>query len=80
MIRRYVPTTTATIKGQVTIPASLKKKLNIHQGTRMLVEEKNGKIIMEPLPDNLLKAGRGRLKTKGKVLKNLLADREADTE
>lgn len=75
-----MPTTTATIKGQVTIPATLRKKLNIHQGTRMLVEEKNGKIIMEPLPDDLLKAGRGRLKTKGKALARLLADREFEAK
>ena len=68
-------TTTATIKGQVTIPAELRKKLNIHQGTRLRVEEKNGKIIMEPLPDDLLKAGRGMLKSKGKTLQRLLADR-----
>ena len=73
-------TATTTIKGQVTIPAALRKKLNIRQGTRLLIEEENGKIIMEPLPDDLLKTGRGRLKTKGEVLKNLLADREADTE
>ncbi|MFZ5762506.1 MAG: AbrB/MazE/SpoVT family DNA-binding domain-containing protein [Thermodesulfobacteriota bacterium] len=73
-------TVKTTTKGQVTIPAALRKKLNIHQGTRLLVEEKNGKIIMDPLPDDLLKAGRGRLKTKGETLKNLLADRKADTE
>lgn len=73
-------TTTATIKGQVTIPAGLRKKLNIHQGTRLRVEEKNGRIIMEPLPDDLLKAGRGMLKSQGKTLQRLLADRafEAD--
>lgn len=73
-------TVKTTTRGQVTIPAALRKKLNIHQGTRLLVEEKNGRIIMEPLPDDLLKAGLGRLNTRGKVLKNLLADRKADTE
>lgn len=75
-----MPTTVATVNGQVTIPAALRQQRNIRQGTRILVEEKSGKIIMEPLPDDLLKTGRGRLKTKGEVLKNLLADREADTE
>jgi hypothetical protein len=34
-----------------------------------------GRVIAEPLSDNLLKAGRGRLKTKGKALARLLADR-----
>ncbi|MBU1736654.1 MAG: AbrB/MazE/SpoVT family DNA-binding domain-containing protein [Proteobacteria bacterium] len=73
-------TTTATIKGQVTIPVGLRKKLNIHQGTRLKVMEKNGLIIMEPLPDDLILAGRGMLKTKGGALRSLLADREAEAE
>jgi hypothetical protein len=39
-----------------------------------------GRIVAEPLPDDLLKAGRGLLNTKGEVLKNLLADRGADRQ
>ena len=80
MKKRHVPTTVATVNGQVTIPSAPRQQLNIRQGTRLLIEEENGKIIMEPLPDDLLKTGRGRLKTKGKALERLLADREADTE
>ncbi|GBE13289.1 spoVT / AbrB like domain protein [bacterium BMS3Bbin14] len=67
--------TTLTLKGQVVIPASLRKKMKIHQGTRLKVEEKNGKIIMEPLPDDLVSSGRGLLKSKGRVLQALLQDR-----
>ena len=67
--------TTLTLKGQVVIPASLRKKLKIQQGTRLNVAEKNGKIIMEPLPDELVSLGRGLLKSKGKVLQALLKDR-----
>ena len=67
--------TTLTMKGQVVIPAALRKKLKIRQGMRLHVEEKNGKIIMEPLPDDVVSSGRGLLKTKGKVLQALLKDR-----
>lgn len=73
-------TTTATVKGQVTIPRWLREKLHIRQGTRLTVEEKNGRIIMEPLPDDLLCAGRGMLKSKGRALKLLLAEREVEAE
>ena len=73
-------TTTATIKGQVTIPVGLRKKLKIHRGTRLQVKECNGKIIMEPLPDDLLAVGRGMLKTKGKALRRLLLDRQFEAE
>ncbi len=73
-------TTTATIKGQVTIPAPLRKKLNIRQGTKISVREQDGKIIMEPLPDDVIKAGRGILKTKGTSLRQLLADRATEAD
>jgi AbrB family looped-hinge helix DNA binding protein len=73
-------TTTATIKGQVTIPVGLRKKLKIQRGTRLRVEECNGKIIMEPLPDDFLSTGRGMLKTKGKTLRSLLADRKLEAK
>jgi len=73
-------TTTATQKGQVLIPVSLRRKLSIRKGTRLSVTEKDGKIVMEPLPDDFIKTGRGMLKTKGKVLNTLLADRRFEAK
>lgn len=67
--------TTLTVKGQVVIPARLRKKLKLQQGSRLHVEEQNGRIIMEPLLDDLISSGRGLLKSKGKVLKALRKDR-----
>jgi AbrB family looped-hinge helix DNA binding protein len=67
--------TTLTMKGQVVIPAPLRKKLKLQKGSRLHVEELNGRIIMEPLPDDLVASGRGLLKSKGKVLKALRRDR-----
>ncbi len=68
--------TTLTMKGQVVIPAALRKKLKIQQGARLHVEEKNGKIIMAPLPADMVSSGRGLLESKGRVLRALLKDRE----
>jgi len=67
--------TTLTMKGQVVIPAPLRKKLKLQKGSRLHVEELNGRIIMEPLPDDLVASGRGLLQSKGKVLKALRRDR-----
>ncbi|MHB8789645.1 MAG: AbrB/MazE/SpoVT family DNA-binding domain-containing protein [Desulfobulbaceae bacterium] len=58
--------TTLTMKGQVVIPAPLRKKLKLQQESRLHVEEQNGRIIMEPLPDDLVASGRGLLKSKGR--------------
>ncbi len=73
-------TTTATVKGQVTIPALLRKKLNIHQGTKISVREQNGKIIMEPLSEDIVTAGRGMLHSQGRVIDRLLADRKSEAD
>lgn len=73
-------TTTATQKGQVLIPVALRKKFNIHKGTRLSVKESNGKIVLEPLADDFICRDRGVLKTQGKLVKQLLADREAEAQ
>lgn len=37
---------TVTSKGQITIPASIRKILNLDKGDKVILEEDNGKIIM----------------------------------
>lgn len=41
-------TSTVTIKGQIVIPAKLREKVGIKKGTRVLIEEKNGDIVIHP--------------------------------
>jgi len=74
-----MPTVTATTKGQVVIPAPLRKKFNIKKGTKLLVSEEDGKIIMETVSEDLVNSGRGMLCTRGKVLKRLMEDRESES-
>lgn len=37
-----------TIKGQIVIPARLRKKVGIKKGTRVFLEERGGDIIIHP--------------------------------
>lgn len=60
-----------TSQGQITIPASMRKKLVLDIYHKALVKTENHKIIVEPLPD-LLSLG-GLLKTK--ALKSQKIDR-----
>ncbi len=52
---------TVSSKGQVVIPAALRKKLRIKGGTRVAVEERDGKITLTPNPYDALLALRGCL-------------------
>jgi AbrB family looped-hinge helix DNA binding protein len=67
---------TSTIKGQIVIPAEIRKKFKILKGTRVNVYENGNKIIVEPLTENPVREGMGMLKTRGRILKALTADRK----
>ncbi len=69
---------TSTIKGQIVIPASIGKKFNIVKGTRVRVYEDGERILVEPVNEDPVASGRGMLKTGGKVLQALIADRSKE--
>jgi AbrB family looped-hinge helix DNA binding protein len=64
-----------TAKGQVVIPAHIRKKYNISKGTKVKIEEKDGQIILKPLMSNPVKNARGIFKNGKSALKFLLSDR-----
>jgi len=73
--------TTATTKGQVVIPASVRKKLGIKAGTRIQVEldEANAQIILKPVTREYIHSLRGKFGAPGGV-KELEASRARDRE
>jgi len=66
----------ANVKGQIFILAQIRKKLSIGRGTRLKIYEEGNRIVVEPLQPDAVEAGRGMLKSKGRVLKLLLEDRK----
>ncbi|MEP7357508.1 MAG: AbrB/MazE/SpoVT family DNA-binding domain-containing protein [Anaerolineales bacterium] len=73
--------TTATSKGQIVIPAELRKKLNIKEGTRIVVEvnEENLQLILTPITREYIHSLRGKYKGRG-LLKALMEDRQWERE
>ena len=71
---------TSTVKGQIVIPAEIRKKFKIEKGTRVNIYAEDNKIIVEPLIDDPVLEGRGMLKTRGGLLKALLADRQREAK
>lgn len=70
---------TVSSKGQVVIPAPIRKKLNIQKGAKLIVSVEDNRIVLESVED-LIRQGRGLLPTKGKVLKLLLEERKKEAE
>lgn len=71
--------TYATIKGQIVIPASLRRKYGIKNGTKIIVTDIGDAIVLKPVTEQYLRNLQGSLKGKG-GLKVLLEERHKDKE
>ena len=73
--------TTATSKGQIVIPSSVRRKFGIKEGTRIQIDpnEKDGTIILKPITREYVHSVRGRYKGKG-LLKALMAEKKRERE
>jgi AbrB family looped-hinge helix DNA binding protein len=73
--------TTATSKGQIVIPASIRKQFGIKEGTRIRVEvdDETGKILLLPITSEYVFSLHGRLKGKG-LLAELKAEKNREKE
>ena len=73
--------TTATTKGQVVIPSSVRRKLGIKTGTRIQVEidEGNSQIILTPITREYIKSLAGKFRGLP-LLEDLMRERQLDKE
>jgi AbrB family looped-hinge helix DNA binding protein len=73
--------TYATVKGQIVIPSSVRRKFGIKQGTRIEIEidEDNRHIILTPITREYVHSLRGKYRGKG-LLKALMAEKQRERE
>ena len=71
--------TTATAKGQIVIPSSMRKKLGIKEGTRIQIElnEEAKEITLKPITREYVHSLCGKFKGKG-LLKALMAEKKKE--
>jgi AbrB family looped-hinge helix DNA binding protein len=67
-----------TSKGQVVIPARLRRRLGIRKGTVLSFREDGGRLVVQPLSPEFLRTLRGSLKGNPSPLDLLLEDRGKD--
>ncbi len=73
--------TTATAKGQIVIPSSIRRQLGIHEGTRIHIEvdEKAGRIILRPITREYIHSLRGKLRGRN-LTKSLMDEKKRERE
>jgi len=67
-------------KGQIVIPAEIRKKLGIEPGQKVNLSLENDKAVIAPLPKDPIKTMRGILKGRPSMTKALLDDRKKEIE
>ena len=61
-----------TAKGQLVIPAKLRRKFGIKKGTHVCVYERDGEIAIKPITDDYIRNMAGMAGTKSKLLRALM--------
>jgi AbrB family looped-hinge helix DNA binding protein len=69
-----------TVKGQVVIPARLRRRFGIKKGTQVYLYEREGEIILRPITDEYIRAMAGMTGTKGRLLKALMEEKAKERE
>ncbi len=60
-------TAVVTSKGQIVIPAAIRKHLNIKKGVRLSVYEQGNRIVLQPLTREYFASMAGMVKSKGSL-------------
>jgi AbrB family looped-hinge helix DNA binding protein len=74
-----VNTVQFTSKGQVVIPAGVRREFQIEEGTKASVTTTPEGILIRPITRSYIKSLRGSLKGKG-VMKAMMADRKRERD
>jgi AbrB family looped-hinge helix DNA binding protein len=71
-------TSTVTQKGQIVIPAPLRRKLGFEKGTKVVVIETDDGVEVRPLDARYFEQFAGMLSGKGDATRALLEERQKD--
>ena len=71
-------TSVITTKGQMVVPAKIRRKLKIKRGTKVVIIEQEDGFLVKPLDRKFFEHFAGILPTKGKLTKALLEQRRTE--
>jgi AbrB family looped-hinge helix DNA binding protein len=69
-----------TSKGQLVVPARLRRKYGIKAGTKVRFMERDGEIVFQPITPEYIQSVCGMLKSDTSVAQELLRERARDKE
>ena len=57
--------TAVNAKGQIVIPAGIRERFDIKQGTKIAFVEEQGRLLIQPVTDTFIESLRGSLRKRG---------------
>lgn len=57
--------TAVNAKGQIVIPAGIRERFDIRQGTKVAFVEEQGRLFLQPVTDAFIESVRGSLRKRG---------------
>jgi AbrB family looped-hinge helix DNA binding protein len=67
-----------TTKGQLVVPAEIRRRFGIKPGTAIRFIERDGEILFQPVTREFIRSLQGSLRADGPATGDLLRDRAAD--
>ncbi len=71
---------TITSKGQIVVPAKLRRRYGLKPGTKVYFIERDDEILFQPVTKEFIRSVHGMLKSETSVTKELLKERARDKE
>lgn len=71
---------TMTSKGQIVVPAKLRRRYGLKPGTKVYFIERDSEILFQPVTKEYLKSVHGMLTSTSSVTEELLKERARDKE
>lgn len=71
---------TMTSKGQIVVPARLRRRYGLKPGTKVYFIERDNEILFQPLTKETIRSVHGLLKSDTSVTKELLQERARDRD
>ena len=75
-----IETSVVTTKGQLVIPARLRRRFGIKKGTMVTFTEDDGRIIVQPVTREFIRGLRGSLQGEPSALEILLDERQRERQ
>ena len=73
-----IESSVVTTKGQLVIPARLRRRFGIKKGTRVTFTEEGGRLIVQPVTRDFIRRLRGSLQGRPSALDILLDERKRE--